>query len=101
MPVSCKINRGWTKYSLRLAMKDILAPDIVWRTDKVGFEAPTKTWIRGHENDARSAIAGSRILGSICDIDLLLKGFGQMDPWRQWQFLNLATWERVFDVRWE
>ena len=101
MPVCCKINRGWTKYALRLAMQGILAPDIVWRTDKVGFEAPTKTWIHGHEREARGAIAESRIIGSICDREALLSGFGHMDPWRQWQFLNLAAWERVFDVRWE
>jgi len=101
MPVCCKINRGWTKYALRLAMQGILAPDIVWRTDKVGFEAPTRTWIRGHEREARGAIADSRIICSICDREALLTGFGHMDPWRQWQFLNLAAWERVFDVRWE
>ena len=101
MPVSCKINRGWTKYALRLAMQGILAPEIVWRTDKVGFEAPTKTWIRGHEREARAAIAGSGIIGAFCDREALLSRFDRMDPWRQWQFLNLAVWERVFDVRCE
>jgi asparagine synthase (glutamine-hydrolysing) len=99
MPVSCKIHSGWTKYALRLSMEGTLPPEIIWRTDKVGFEAPSKTWIRGREQMARQAIADSPILRSICDVEALLAGFGRMDPWRKWQFLNVAVWERVYDVR--
>ncbi len=43
IPAAYKIHRGWTKWLLRLAVKDLLPPEIVWRRDKLGFAAPA--WI--------------------------------------------------------
>ena len=40
LPAAYKIHNGWTKWLLRLAVKDLLPPEIVWRKDKVGFVAP-------------------------------------------------------------
>lgn len=40
IPASYKIHNGWTKWLLRLAINDLLPPDIVWRKDKVGFATP-------------------------------------------------------------
>ena len=40
-----KIKNGWTKYILRKVVDNILPTNIVWRKDKLGFEAPTKSWI--------------------------------------------------------
>lgn len=40
IPGIYKIRHGWTKWLLRLAVEDILPPDIVWRTDKLGFATP-------------------------------------------------------------
>ncbi|MBX3348448.1 MAG: asparagine synthase (glutamine-hydrolyzing) [Nitrospira sp.] len=40
IPASYKIHNGWTKWLLRLAIKDLLPQDIVWRRDKVGFATP-------------------------------------------------------------
>jgi asparagine synthase (glutamine-hydrolysing) len=40
IPGIYKIRNGWSKWLLRLAVKDLLPPEIVWRKDKVGFATP-------------------------------------------------------------
>lgn len=47
IPAAYKIHRGWTKWLLRLAMKDLLPSEIVWRKDKLGFATPA--WISREE----------------------------------------------------
>jgi asparagine synthase (glutamine-hydrolysing) len=43
IPAVYKIHHGWSKWLLRLAVRDLLPPEIVWRRDKLGFAAPA--WI--------------------------------------------------------
>jgi asparagine synthase (glutamine-hydrolysing) len=40
IPGVYKIRNGWSKWLLRLAVKDLLPPEIAWRKDKVGFATP-------------------------------------------------------------
>jgi asparagine synthase (glutamine-hydrolysing) len=40
IPAVYKIHKGWTKWLLRLAVKDLLPSEIVWRKDKLGFATP-------------------------------------------------------------
>lgn len=49
LPSSFKIQDGFTKWILRKTMENKLPDSIVWRTDKVGYEPPQKSWM----NDAR------------------------------------------------
>jgi asparagine synthase (glutamine-hydrolysing) len=42
------LNQGWSKAILRNSMKNILPNEIVWRKDKIGFEAPHEKWTK-HE----------------------------------------------------
>jgi asparagine synthase (glutamine-hydrolysing) len=46
LPTDMKINYGFTKYILRKLMDKKLPDNIVWRTDKVGFEPPQKKWMQ-------------------------------------------------------
>ena len=39
--------RGWTKYPLRLGLKNELPPKVLWRRSKFGFEAPQDRWLCG------------------------------------------------------
>ena len=41
LPAIYKVRHGWTKWILRLAVKDLLPPEIVWRKDKLGFATPS------------------------------------------------------------
>jgi len=45
IPSIYKLYRGWSKWLLRLAMRDLLPERIRWRKDKLGFPTPVKTWL--------------------------------------------------------
>lgn len=46
LPSSFKIKDGRTKWILRQTMHKHLPHEIVWRTDKTGFEPPQKQWMQ-------------------------------------------------------
>ena len=46
LPSDLKISNGFTKYILRKLMQHDLPENIVWRTDKIGFEPPQKIWMQ-------------------------------------------------------
>lgn len=67
LPDHYKISRGYTKFILRRLMKGKLPNNIVWRTDKVGFEPPQKMWMASEAmqavlHDAKSTLIDARIL---------------------------------------
>lgn len=45
IPSIYKLYKGWSKWLLRLAMRDLLPQRILWRKDKLGFPTPVKTWL--------------------------------------------------------
>jgi asparagine synthase (glutamine-hydrolysing) len=45
LPSKFKINDGYTKSILRKLMDNKLPHNIVWRTDKIGYEPPQKQWM--------------------------------------------------------
>ncbi len=45
LPSNHKIQNGYTKSILRKLMDDKLPHNIVWRTDKIGYEPPQKLWM--------------------------------------------------------
>ncbi len=44
VPSVYKIYGGWSKWLLRLAMKELLPEKILWRKDKIGFATPSLKW---------------------------------------------------------
>lgn len=46
LPSQLKIHNGYTKWLLRNAMDKKLPDDIVWRTEKTGFEPPQQAWMQ-------------------------------------------------------
>ena len=46
LPSHFKINKGWTKWILRIAGVGQLPDQILWRKDKVGFEPPQLQWLQ-------------------------------------------------------
>lgn len=45
IPSIFKLHNGWSKWLLRLAMRDLLPEKILWRKDKLGFPTPVRTWL--------------------------------------------------------
>jgi len=101
MRPECKIHEGWTKFVLRRAMKGTLPDDIAWRRNKIGFEAPDRTWLGAAQGRIREEVAGSRILTAITDHRRLLDELPSKSLTQQWIYFNLALWERVYGVSWD
>jgi asparagine synthase (glutamine-hydrolysing) len=88
-----KINKGWTKYCLRKMADKKLPDSIIWRKNKIGFEAPTNVWLKNNEHIAlqvkKSAIL-NRILKNV--------KIEHLDNKQKWKLFNIALWENVFQV---
>lgn len=71
LPWRHKIRNGWTKYIVRRYLEKAGLPEIAWRKQKLGFNAPTDQWansilkIRG-ESIFNSAFAGSILKSNVC-----------------------------------
>jgi asparagine synthase (glutamine-hydrolysing) len=100
MRANLKIRNGWTKWVLRRAVSDLLPGPVVWRTNKFGFEAPMKTWMDDCRDRVLSAVADSPIISATCNRNALLRDWDRVELWQRWKYFCLASWERVFGVRW-
>jgi asparagine synthase (glutamine-hydrolysing) len=94
-----KIRDGWTKYILRKALNGILPDSVIWRKNKMGFNAPEKTWLNHHEAKMKEEISQSMLLKEIVDIDKLLNIFSTLSLKNKWKYYNIAVWERVYKVQ--
>ncbi len=90
-----KIKDGWTKYILRKVVNDILPSSVVWRKSKLGFEAPTKSWIDGIDEDIKISIRKSTILKVIIGV----VDFERLDLNQKWKLFNVAKWEEIYAVK--
>ena len=96
--VKHKIRDGWTKYILRKIIDGKLPGNVVWRKNKLGFNAPDSTWLNAYEATMIEEIRSSNILRHICDMDQLLKRYKSMNMRLKWRIYNIAKWEKVYNV---
>ncbi len=94
-----KINNGWTKYILRKITDNILPKEIVWRKNKIGFEAPTKDWLNSISKEMQESINKSEILKKIINFDVFK--YENLDNKAKWKLFNIAKWEKLFNVKFE
>ena len=94
---SLKIKDGWTKFILRKAAETILPKEIVWRKNKLGFNAPEKTWTKEFENEMIKEIQQSEILNNFIDFKNLY--FKSLDLRTKWRLYNFSAWEKEFKVK--
>lgn len=90
-----KIKNGWTKYILRKVVENILPKSIVWRKNKFGFEAPTKTWIDSISKQMEESINKSIIIKVITNEF----NFDKLDSRHIWKLYNIAKWEEIYNVK--
>jgi asparagine synthase (glutamine-hydrolysing) len=98
LPPGLKIRDGWTKFVLRQAMSEVLPPDIAWRRNKIGFEAPTAVWLDRHREVMVEQVRGSPLLRRVCDPDRLVRRFCRLDGETQWRLYCLALWAETFAI---
>ena len=67
LPANFKMREGFTKWILRKTMINKLPDEIVWRTDKVGYEPPQKIWMENktmqeYLHEAKTKLINEKIL---------------------------------------
>lgn len=90
---SFKIKEGYTKYLLRKAGAGFVPESILWRKNKIGFEAPSAVWLKD-ESFMYEAIGKSAMLNSIFKSGVP----SGIDKTILWRLYNVAKWEEVFHV---
>jgi len=96
--IKYKIKNGWSKYILRMALENEMPGEVIWRKNKIGFNAPEKQWLDLLRSDMLETINRSKILGKVAHMDKLNKKFGAFDTRLQWRIYNIAKWEELFHV---
>jgi asparagine synthase (glutamine-hydrolysing) len=88
-----KIHKGWTKYILRKALENTLSKEITWRKNKIGFEAPWRTWLNDKEFFVQQ-LHKSKIISTISDREFTVTD----DVVLLWRLYNIARWEELYKV---
>jgi asparagine synthase (glutamine-hydrolysing) len=98
LPSEAKFHRGWTKWLLRARMDSRLPHDVTWRRWKIGFEAPTATWLRMHAAPMREAVLSSKLLAELGNRATLERSYDRMHAATRWRLFSAAAWEREFRI---
>lgn len=93
-----KLFHGWTKYILRKVIDPLLPKKVVWRKDKLGFNAPESIWMVDIAARIEEEIQASKILKKLCHMEELLRLLPTMDHRLKWRLYNIAVWERLYSV---
>jgi asparagine synthase (glutamine-hydrolysing) len=98
LPGDSKISDGWTKYVLRKAMSGRMPDSIVWRRNKMGFEAPASKWFAMHGTVMRNAVMGSRLLRELSYPGAIERHYESLDALTRWRLFIVSKWEQLFNV---
>jgi asparagine synthase (glutamine-hydrolysing) len=98
LPTHIKLNHGWSKWPLRVAMQNELPPSISWRKDKIGFAAPDQLWLNRHSPVMYAKVVESRLLSRYVDMGKLKKRFDRLDLGMRWRLYCVALWGEIFHV---
>lgn len=98
LPHDFKIKNGWTKYLLRKGIESKLPKEIVWRKNKLGFNAPEQRWLASIETEMVQTIQNSTLLNALIDFQKF--DYKTLDLRTRWRLFNLAVWEKTFQVTW-
>jgi asparagine synthase (glutamine-hydrolysing) len=79
-------------------MRETVPDAIVWRKDKIGFEAPDVSWMTAEASHVRRTIIGSELVRSISGNLKLKDGFSGMTLRNRWRLYSLAVWGEQFGV---
>jgi asparagine synthase (glutamine-hydrolysing) len=95
LPPEYLINDGWHKHVLRMAVKDYLPPDVLWRRQKMGFPFPYREWLINNR-----VVAHRNSIGIDCpyiDTKALFAAydaFVKVAPVTLWRLLSVMLWWR-------
>jgi asparagine synthase (glutamine-hydrolysing) len=98
LPGAFKMHEGWSKWVLRKAMAGRMPDAIVWRRNKLAFEAPEDLWLARHREIMRETVFASPLLAAVCDPVALRAAYGGLDARSRWRLYSVALWEQAFGV---
>lgn len=103
LPATVKINNGYTKHILRTATAGVLPEKIRWRTGKLGFATPERTWRRAvirplaeqavHDPTLRSFIVPEQAMRYLDTLEA-----HQLHTFVPWRWINLHLWLKAYDL---
>ncbi len=101
LPASCKIEGGWMKQLLRLAMAGVVPEPVRLRRDKIGFAPPEDRWLAHLAREPEAWFTPA--LAEFFNVARLSADWPGMcaakDPALRslaWRLFNAAAWHRVF-----
>jgi asparagine synthase (glutamine-hydrolysing) len=94
-----RIHKGWTKWVQRMAVRDLLPEEIVWRRDKVGFETPEAQWLREGRGRIMEILHADDIGSEYLDLAAVRRQTPALldqpgGSARVWRWVNLVMWLR-------
>lgn len=98
LQAATKMREGWTKWPLRRAMDESMPREITWRRNKIGFEAPSRTWLGRLLPAIRSAVLASRFLQPYADQQRLQRMVNGVDDRMLWRLYNAHRWAELTGV---
>lgn len=98
LPINKKVSEGWTKIVLRQICEKYLSPKVAWRKNKLGFNAPDKSWLESAIPEIKQEISNSKILKKYIE-PTQLENHPVAGTWTiTWRIYNVALWERIYKV---
>ena len=94
IPEDWKINKEGTKYALRKAFENKLPAEIIWRKDKIGFEAPFQ-WLMQFKTGMLAEIKVNSFLAKIVNQKYLSE---TTDLSLIWRLYCLCRWSSVYNI---
>lgn len=95
LPPEYLIHDGWHKWVLRMATKDTMPKEIVWRRTKMGFPFPLREWLVQSKSMVTENLYGLEC--PYLDETRLLGAYGSLlkkNPGLLWRLISLALWWR-------
>jgi asparagine synthase (glutamine-hydrolysing) len=90
-----KLKNGYLKFILRKILENSLPENIVWRTNKYGFEAPTNSWIKDNKDSMISMISSSYLINKF----FVIGKFSKLNYNELWRLYCFSKWEHLYNVR--
>ena len=99
LSASMKIHKGYSKYLLRKATKNILPEAIRLRRDKVGYATPEIAWYKAIQHELYESIPNQD--DEFIQYSKLKKDWFKLinttkDPARLWRIINFMKWKTSF-----
>lgn len=104
LPINYMIREGYTKYAYRMAMKNSLPKEILWRKNKIGFKMPEYEILKNSKTYIKDVVM------SLNEEDYINKDYfnRSLDFCLQnensysnmiWRILNFTIWKNQFNLK--